>query len=107
MLKVQVQAKELNIKVAWDEEAKEWVAIGEGISGLVAQGHTLEALFAKLSGKAARLEALTPEDHAWMGADLSRMAEIEPYDWGPGGEPVGLSVRWNPQQGILEVADEE
>jgi hypothetical protein len=35
------------------------------------------------------------EDRAWLNADLSRLGEIEPYDWGPGGEPVGKPIVWN------------
>ena len=43
----------------------------------------------------------TPEDRAWMGADLSRLGEFEPYDFGglDAGQ-LGTPVRHLPDGGI-------
>lgn len=48
----------------------------------------------------------TPEDRAWLESDLSRMGEVEPYDWGPGGEPAGRPVRWDAARGEFVDAGE-
>ncbi len=45
----------------------------------------------------ADAEAMTPEDRAWLGSDLSRLGEFEPYDFG-GLDPdaLGTPVRHLP-----------
>lgn len=35
------------------------------------------------------------EDRAWLDADMSRMGDVEPYDWGPEGVPPGKPVVWD------------
>ena len=37
----------------------------------------------------------TAEDRAWLDADLSRLGELEPYDWGPDGPPKGKPITWD------------
>ncbi len=46
-------------------------------------------------------EALTAEDREWLDADLSRLGEIEPYEWGPEGPPAGLPIRYEPGVGFV------
>ena len=43
----------------------------------------------------------TPEERAWMGTDLSRLGEFEPYDFG-GADPdrLGTQVRHLPDGGL-------
>ncbi len=45
--------------------------------------------------------APTAEDALWLGADLSRLGEIEPYDWGAAGQPKGRPVRYVPNEGLF------
>jgi len=56
-----------------------------------------------------RPSSLTPEDVAWLDTDLSRLGEIEPYEWGPGGPPKGKPIRYEPGVGVVvaDVGDEE
>jgi predicted DNA-binding protein len=35
-----------------------------------------------LEAMEAHAEGMTPEDLAWLDADLSRLGEVEPYDFG-------------------------
>lgn len=46
-------------------------------------------------GRADHGEAMADEDRAWLGRDLSRLSEYEPYEWAEGeleaGEPVSTS----------------
>ena len=75
--------KEVGVRAVWDDEAGEWIAMGEGVPGLVAQAQTLETLFAKLSNKVSGFShQLDPESQSWLESDLSRLGEHEPYDWG-------------------------
>jgi hypothetical protein len=50
-------------------------------------------------------EGRTPEDLAWMGADLSRLGEFEPYDFG-GVDPdeLGTPVRHLPNGAFVVEA---
>jgi hypothetical protein len=45
----------------------------------------------------ADAEAMSPEDRSWLGSDLSRLGEFEPYDFG-GLDPddLGRPVRHLP-----------
>jgi hypothetical protein len=46
---------------------------------------------------------MTDEDRAWLNADLSRMGEEEPYDWG-GADPLACDpVYWDAEAGTLMV----
>jgi hypothetical protein len=62
----------------------------------------LEALIEQTS------EAAGPagEDRAWLGADLSRLGDYEPYEWGSQGVPKGKPVRYVAGVGFV-VADSE
>lgn len=41
---------------------------------------------------------LTAEDRTWLDADLSRLGEVEPYDWGPDGPPKGKPITWDDER---------
>jgi hypothetical protein len=59
-------------------------------------------LRAKRERAAAQAEP-TAEDRAWMDADLSRLGEFEPFDWGEEGPPKGRPVIWDPAAGAFIV----
>ena len=67
--------------------------------GISIQAFASEALEKALATDAK--EAPNLEDVAWLEADLSRLEEIEPYDWGPHGVPKGKSTRYVPGQGLV------
>lgn len=50
-------------------------------------------------------DGMTPEDRVWMGSDLSRLGEFEPYDFG-GFNPdeFGLPVRHLPNGAFVVEA---
>lgn len=48
-------------------------------------------------------EGMTEEDRAWLDADLSRMGELEPYDWAGTDPLAGDPVRWDPLTGTIVV----
>lgn len=41
------------------------------------------------------------EDRAWMESDLSRLGEVEPYEWGEGELEEGAPVRYEPGVGLM------
>lgn len=41
------------------------------------------------------------EDRAWLEADLTAPAHLEPFDWGPAGVPDGQPVRFVPGRGFV------
>ena len=41
------------------------------------------------------------EDRAWMESDLSRLGEVEPYEWGKGELEEGEPVRYEPGVGLV------
>lgn len=43
----------------------------------------------------------TDEDLAWLGSDLSKLGEMEPYEWGEGEIEEGLPVRREPGMGAV------
>ncbi len=47
------------------------------------------------------------ETRAWMDADLSRLGEHEPYDWGPDGPPKGKPIRYEPGVGFVVVGGKD
>ena len=50
----------------------------------------------------ADAEAMSPEDRAWLGSDLSRLGEFEPYDFaGLDPDSLGLPVRHLPGGAFL------
>lgn len=49
--------------------------------------------------------APTVDDRAWLESDLSRLGELEPYDWGPGGPPKGKPLRYRVGSGVV-IMDE-
>lgn len=48
-------------------------------------------------------DEMDEETRAWMDADLSRLGEVEPYDWGEDGPPKGKPVIWDPEAGAFIV----
>lgn len=77
------------LAVLTDEEAGEILSFAEFIAAKHNRRH--------------RPPALDPESQAWMDADLSRMSEIEPYDWGPDGPPKGKPIVWNAESGRFVI----
>lgn len=59
-------------------------------------------LEAKREREAVQLEP-TEEDRDWLDADLSRLGEFEPYEWGEEGPPKGKPVIWDPESGSFIV----
>ncbi|MDB5101501.1 MAG: hypothetical protein JWM80_5922 [Cyanobacteria bacterium RYN_339] len=45
------------------------------------------------------------EDCAWLDADLSRMGEAEPYEWGDADPLAGETVSWDARAGAVIVGD--
>lgn len=45
----------------------------------------------------------TANDRTWLESDLSRLEELEPYDWGPGGPPKGGPLRYRAGTGVVIV----
>lgn len=45
------------------------------------------------------------DDRAWLDADLSRLGEIEPYEWGEGELEEWDTVRYVPGQGLVVAND--
>ena len=41
------------------------------------------------------------DDRAWLDADLSRLGEYEPYDWGEGEADEGETLSFVPGQGLV------
>ena len=85
----------------------------EDLDRLNALARDLEpAELAEVIDLAARLRergepelAVADEDRAWLETDGSGLAELEPYDWGPGGPPVGTPVRWDASQGAFVLRE--
>jgi hypothetical protein len=52
----------------------------------------------------ANTEAMSPEDRSWLGSDVSRLGEFEPYDFG-GQDPddLGAAVRHLPGGAFVVV----
>jgi hypothetical protein len=50
--------------------------------------------------RALREEGMTTEDLAWMEGDLSRLGEVEPYDWREGEMEEERSLHYEPGVGI-------
>lgn len=44
------------------------------------------------------------ESHAWLDADLSRLGEVEPYEWGAQDPLAGDPVYWDEEHQALMVA---
>ncbi len=58
-----------------------------------------EFLHARRGGaQPANGATLTAEDREWLDSDLSRLDELEPYDWGPDGPPKGKPIAWDDQR---------
>ena len=58
-----------------------------------------EFLRARRGGDQPRTDAgPTAEDQGWLGADLSRLGELEPYDWGPDGPLKGKPITWDAER---------
>jgi hypothetical protein len=43
------------------------------------------------------------ETRLWMDTDLSRLGELEPYDWGTAGPPPGERVVFDPEHGAIAL----
>ena len=62
------------------------------------------AAAARLLAELAETTAEVPADEetaAWLSADLSRMADIEPFEWGPAGKPPGRPLKYVPSRGLV------
>jgi len=75
-------------------------------AGLSVQSFASEALRAAVEAATVPSPAPTHEepdvqDRAWLEADLSRLGDFEPFQWGPGGPPQGRPVRFVPGQGLV------
>lgn len=46
------------------------------------------------------------EAAAWLNADLSRLGDFEPYDWGPDGPPEGDPIFWDEASGQFMVLED-
>ena len=81
------------------------VSAGRATPSLMALDHILTAL-RDLTGEdlqpgdlleyVPEPEPLTEEDRGWLHSDLSRLGEVETYDWGPEGPPDSLPIRYEP-----------
>ncbi len=49
----------------------------------------------------------TQEDRAWMESDLSRLGEVEPYEWQEGEMEEERPLRYEPGVGIVVEGDKE
>jgi hypothetical protein len=66
----------------------------------VPEGMAAEILdFAERLRAKGEPEGLTAEDRAWLDADLSRMGELEPYDWGGTDPLAGEKLTWDAKTG--------
>ena len=45
------------------------------------------------------------DERAWLDADVSRLGEIDPYEWGEGEADEGETLRFVPGQGLVVVGD--
>jgi len=71
--------------------------------GISVQAFAAQALAQADGGPASAQH--TTEDRAWLDTDLSRLGEIEPYDWGPDGPPPGRPLRYVPGRGLVTDGD--
>lgn len=63
-----------------------------------------EFLRARRGGDQPAIDAAaTAEDGAWLDADLSRLSELEPYDWGPDGPPKGKPITWDDERQVFVI----
>jgi hypothetical protein len=46
-------------------------------------------------------EEISGEDRAWLGGDLSRLGEFEPYEWEEGELEEGKPMRYEPGAGFI------
>lgn len=76
-----------------DRLMKLTAGLPEDLAGEVAD--FAEYLAAKRDRQAGAEAELDEESRAWLDADLSRLGEIEPYDWGPEGPPAGKPIAWD------------
>jgi hypothetical protein len=52
--------------------------------------------------KAVKNEAMDQEDKGWLESDLSRLSELEPYDWGDvDPETTGQPIRYEQGMGFV------
>ena len=98
------------VPVTWRLEPALYEAVRAAAqaAGLSVQSFAREALRAAVETAGAasqpapdRRAEPTDEDRAWLEADLSRLGEFEPYEWGPSGPPQGRVVRFVPGQGLV------
>lgn len=75
--------------------------------GRSVQAYASEALRRAVESE-RHLEPPTPHegpDAQWVGQDLSGMADMEPFDWGPDGPPDGDPVAFEPGVGFVTVGE--
>ncbi|MNS11023.1 hypothetical protein D3C72_425540 [compost metagenome] len=76
----------------------------EAIAGEVLDfAEFLSAKQARLAAGSAPAPEPDDEDKAWLDADLSRLGDLEPYDWGEDAPLDGEPVRWDSQTGAFLV----
>lgn len=90
----------LNVRLPEDllrrvERIQQW--LGKQMPGATRTDAVRMVLQKGLESLEADQEGLSMEDRAWMGADLSRLGDFEPYDFG-GLDPdqLGTAVRHRP-----------
>lgn len=80
-VRIAAASRDLSVK-EWVEEVLEW-ALREEVGGM------------------------TPEDRAWMKGDLSRLGEMEPYEWQEGETEEERPLRYEPGAGITVEGGKE
>ena len=60
-----------------------------------------DALQQVLLGPGSPIQSMDMESKGWLGADLARLNECDPYDWEPGELDEGDPVQYLPGVGIV------
>jgi|GEM_PF-4074085 len=59
----------------------------------------------RLLRREAEADDLGALDVAWLESDASGLEGLEPFDWGPAGEPAGMPVRWDATLGDFVASE--
>ncbi len=54
-----------------------------------------------MQSKTVENEAMDQEDRDWLESDLSRLGEVEPYEWGEGELEEGQPLKYIPGIGLV------
>ena len=91
-----LEALALSYNCTWNGEP--WIS---GLLDKIAEGQLL--VVPSPPSPSAHPE-MTQQDLDWLNADLSRLGEYEPYDWGEQGPPDAKPVKYDDKQGwVLET----